>query len=104
LTLHLTSGLQAAGQDVSIIQQLLNPTPGSQVVIAENARLAMANSINLVFMIAFTAALLGLAAIFLAPRRTLTDAARHSTASKGDRESSSQQSNLEESIDAASAD
>ena len=104
LTLRLTSGLQAAGQDVSIIQQLLNPAPGSQVVIAENARLAMANSINLVFMIAFTAALLGLAAIFLAPRHTLTDAARHSTASKGDRVPSSPQSNLDESIDAASAD
>lgn len=102
LTLRLTASLRAAGQDVGIIQQLLNPAPGSQLVIAENARLAMANSINLVFTIAFTAALLGLIVIFLAPRRKLTDAARRSAVSKGSGEPDAVQSNS--AIDPASAD
>ena len=73
LTLRLTSELRAAGQDVGIIQQVLNPLPGAEVVIAESVRLAMTNAINLVFTIAFVAALLGLAAVFLAPRQKLTD-------------------------------
>lgn len=84
LTLRLTAGLRAAGQDVSIIQQLLNPTPGSQLAIAEAARLVMADSVNLVFIIAFMAALLGLITIFFAPRRNLTDFERRSPAPGGE--------------------
>jgi EmrB/QacA subfamily drug resistance transporter len=99
LTARLTSKLQAAGQDASIIQQLLNPAPGSDLVIAESARLAMANSINLVFTIAFIAALLGLVAIFLAPRHKLTDHA----AAQPKEEPNSAQSNSAP-VEPASAD
>lgn len=101
LALRLTSGLRAAGQDVSIIQQLLNPAPGSQLAIAESARLAMANSINLVFTIAFIAALLGLVAIFFAPRRKLTDFARRGAASEGGEPDAAQSNSA---VDLAGAD
>jgi len=75
LSARLTSNLSASGLDPSLVAALLDPLPGSQAVIAEGARIAVANAINLVFVIAFTAAVLGLVTTFFAPRKELKDKA-----------------------------
>src|SRR5215216_4572065 len=57
----------------ALVQQLLTPLPGSEVVIAEGARAAMADGIHLVFGIAFAAAILAMVTVFFTPRKELTD-------------------------------
>jgi hypothetical protein len=73
LSARLTSSLLASGLDLELVRQLLEPLPGSQVVIEEGARLAMADAIHLVFLIAFVAAALAMVSVFLTPRTALTE-------------------------------
>ena len=73
LSARLASNLAESNLDPALVQQLLNPLPGSQVVIAEGARAAMADGIHLVFVIAFVAAALAMVSVFFTPRKELTD-------------------------------
>jgi len=73
LSLRLASNLSASGLDPSLVSQLLDPVPGSEALINEGARIAMAGAISLVFMIAFAAAALSLVIAFLAPRKELKE-------------------------------
>ena len=67
------SNLSASGLDPELVRQLLDPLPGSQVVIAEGARVAMADAIHLVFVIAFVAAALAMVTVFFTPHKELTE-------------------------------
>ena len=69
----LSARLAASRLDPDLVRQLLDPLPGTQVVIAEGARAAMADAIHLVFIIAFVAAALAMVTVFFTPRRELTD-------------------------------
>jgi hypothetical protein len=55
------------------VARLLDPLPGSEVLIDAGARLAMADAIHLVFVIAFIAAAIALSATFFTPRKELRD-------------------------------
>jgi EmrB/QacA subfamily drug resistance transporter len=73
LSARLASNFAEAHLDADLVRQLLDPLPGSEVVIAEGARAAMANSIHLVFLIAFAAAALAMITVFFTPRKELTE-------------------------------
>ena len=73
LSTRLASSLAESSLTPELVQQLLNPLPGSEVVIAEGARAAMADAIHLVFVIAFAAAALAMVTVFFTPRKELTD-------------------------------
>ena len=73
LSARLASNLSGSGLDTSLVTQLLEPSPGSEALIDAGVRLAMANAIQLVFIIAFVAAVLGLISAFFTPRKELTD-------------------------------
>ena len=73
LSARLASNLAEASLNPELVQQLLNPLPGSAVVIAEGARAAMADGIHLVFVIAFAAAALAMVTVFFTPRKELTE-------------------------------
>jgi hypothetical protein len=73
LSIRLASNLSAAGLDPKLVSQLLDPLPGSQLVIDAGVRLAMADSIHLVFVIAFVAAALGLVSVFFTPHQELKE-------------------------------
>lgn len=73
LSARLASNLSASGLDPQMVEQLLEPTPGAEVVINAAARAAMADAIHLIFVIAFVAAALGLVSAFFTPRKELTD-------------------------------
>ena len=73
LSTRLAANLSASGLDPSLVEALLDPLPGAQAVIAEGARIAVANAINLVFIIAFVAAVLGLVSTFFTPRHELRE-------------------------------
>jgi EmrB/QacA subfamily drug resistance transporter len=73
LSARLASNLAEANLNPELVQQLLNPLPGSEVVIAEGARAAMADGIHLVFVIAFAAAALAMVTVFFTPRKELTE-------------------------------
>ena len=73
LSTRLASSLAESSLNPELVQQLLNPLPGSEVVIAEGARAAMADAIHLVFVIAFAAAALAMVTVFFTPRKELTD-------------------------------
>jgi len=73
LSARLTTNLLASGLDLDLVRQLLDPLPGAQVVIAEGARAAMADSIHLVFLIAFVAAALAMITVLFTPRTELTE-------------------------------
>jgi len=73
LSARLASNLVAAQLDLDLVRQLLDPLPGTQVVIAEGARAAMADAIHLVFMIAFVAAAFAMVTVFFTPRKELTE-------------------------------
>ncbi len=75
LSARLAANLSASGLDLSLVSQLLNPLPGSETVIGDAVRIAVANAITLVFVIAFFAALLGLLVTFFSPRHELRDKA-----------------------------
>jgi hypothetical protein len=73
LSARLASNLGASGLDPKLVEKLLDPMPGSEMVIDAGVRLAMANAIHLVFVIAFVAAGLGLGAVFFTPRKELKE-------------------------------
>jgi MFS family permease len=73
LSARLASNLNASGLDPELVARLLEPLPGSEVVVNVGARLAMADAIHLVFVIAFVAAAIALAATFFTPRTKLRD-------------------------------
>ncbi|MFZ3114547.1 MAG: MDR family MFS transporter [Syntrophales bacterium] len=74
LSIRLASNLNASGLDPKLVDQLLDPLSTPQaVVIDAGVRLAMANAIHLVFVVAFVSAALGLAAVFFTPRKQLTE-------------------------------
>src|SRR5215216_737314 len=73
LSARLAANLSASGLNPEMVSQLLDPLPGTQAVIDQGVRIAVANAINLVFLIAFVAALLGLFTTFFAPRKELTE-------------------------------
>ena len=69
----LSARLASHHLDPDMVRQLLDPLPGAEVVIAEGARLAMADAIHLVFIIAFVAAALAMVTVFFTPRKELTE-------------------------------
>jgi MFS family permease len=73
LSARLASNLIASGLDLELVRQLLDPLPGSEVVIAEGARVAMADAIHLVFVIAFVAAILAMIAVIFTPHKELSE-------------------------------
>ena len=73
LSARLASNLVASGLDLDLVRQLLDPLPGSEVVIAEGARIAMADAIHLVFVIAFFAAALAMVTVLFTPHKELTE-------------------------------
>lgn len=73
LSIRLASNLSASGLDPNLVTQLLDPSPGSQLLINAGVRAAMSDAIHLVFVIAFVAAVLGLVAAFFAPRKDLIE-------------------------------
>jgi hypothetical protein len=73
LSARLTSNLLGAHLDVELVRQLLDPLPGSEVVIAEGARAAMADAIHLVFVIAFVAAALAMITVLFTPHKELSE-------------------------------
>jgi uncharacterized membrane protein YfcA len=73
LSTSLAASLAAAGLNLDLVAELLNRAPGAQVVIDEAVRIAVATAINLVFLIAFFAALLALIVTLFSPRKELKD-------------------------------
>ncbi|RPI93545.1 MAG: MFS transporter, partial [Chloroflexi bacterium] len=73
LSARLAANLIAARLDPDLVRQLLDPLPGSQVLIAEGARIAMADAIHVVFVIAFFAAALALITVLFTPHKELTE-------------------------------
>ena len=73
LSARLISNLSASGLSLDLVTQLLNPLPGNDVVINDAARIAVANAISIVFVIAFVAAFLGLVVTLFSPRQELRD-------------------------------
>ena len=73
LSARLTSNLLGAHLDLELVRQLLDPLPGSEVVIAEGARAAMADAIHLVFVIAFVAAALAMITVLFTPHKELSE-------------------------------
>jgi hypothetical protein len=68
LSMRLASNLSASGLNPELVSQLLEPSSNAQAVLDEGLRLAVANAINLVFLIAFVSAVIALVAVFFAPR------------------------------------
>ena len=73
LSTRLASNLIASRLNPELVRQLLDPLPGSQVVIEEGVRIAMADAIHLVFVIAFVAAALAMVTVFFTPRKELIE-------------------------------
>ena len=73
LSARLASNLTASGLDPKLVSQLLDPLPGAQTVVNEGARIAVADAISLVFVIAFIAAGFALASTFFTPRTELRE-------------------------------
>ena len=73
LSARLALNLSASGLDPELVSQLLDPLPGSQAVINEGARIAVADAITVVFLFAFIAAGLALLATLFTPRTALKD-------------------------------
>ena len=73
LSTRLTANLIASHLDLELVRQLLDPLPGSQVVIEEGARAAMADAMHLVFVIAFVAAALAMITVLFTPHKELTE-------------------------------
>jgi len=73
LSSRLAANLSASGLDLELVRQLLDPLPGSEVIIAEGARAAMADAIHLVFVIAFVAAALAMISVLFTPHKELSE-------------------------------
>jgi EmrB/QacA subfamily drug resistance transporter len=78
LSARLASSLSASGLDPKLVAQLLDPVPGSGILVDSGVRLAMADAIHLVFLIAFVAAAFGLIATFFTPHKALTESTSES--------------------------
>jgi MFS family permease len=76
LSMKLASNLTASGLDPSLVAELLDPAPGSGTLMDTGVRLAMADAIHFVFVIAFIAAMLGLVSAFFTPNKDLSDDSR----------------------------
>ncbi|MGB8646632.1 MAG: MDR family MFS transporter [Anaerolineae bacterium] len=70
LAARLTAGLIAAGMNPDSIDldSLLNPVPGANIAVEGALRIALANAVQSVFVVALIAAVLGLVATTLTPR------------------------------------
>jgi EmrB/QacA subfamily drug resistance transporter len=75
LSIGLASNLSASGLSPSLVTQLLDASSAPGILINTGVRVAMANAIHIVFVIAFVAAVLGLVAALFAPRKELTERA-----------------------------
>lgn len=73
LSARLASNLNASGLSPELVTQLLEPAEDTAAIINEGARLALANAIHLVFVIAFVAAALALVTVFFTPRIELKE-------------------------------
>ncbi|MCE7861598.1 MAG: MFS transporter, partial [Chloroflexi bacterium CFX2] len=73
LTARLSSNLAASNLDPELVSQLLEPTPAAGLVVNESARLALADAISAVFVIAFVTAALALVSVFFAPKVELDE-------------------------------
>lgn len=73
LSARLASNLNASGLSPELVTQLLEPVDDTAAIINQGARLALANAINLVFIIAFVAAALALITVFFTPRIELKE-------------------------------
>jgi EmrB/QacA subfamily drug resistance transporter len=72
LSASLAASLTASGLSLDLISQLLNPL-GSQTVVNDAVRVAVADGIDLVFKIALAAALLAFIVTLFSPRKELKD-------------------------------
>jgi EmrB/QacA subfamily drug resistance transporter len=75
LSVRLAANLKAGGLDPGLVSQLLDPLPGAVVMVNEGVRLALANAIRLVFVVAFIASAVALLPTLFAPRTKLADTA-----------------------------
>lgn len=75
LTARLASNLAASNLDPALVSQLLELDPASSLVVGEGVRIALANAITGVFIIAFITAALALISVFFAPNLDLKDQA-----------------------------
>jgi hypothetical protein len=73
LSTRLVSNLAASGLDLERVSRLLNPLPGDEGLLTDAIRIAVADAINIVFVIAFVAAFLGLISTLFTPRKELTE-------------------------------
>ena len=73
LTARLASNLAASNLDPELVSQLLEPASGPGLAMNEAARIALANAISLVFIIAFIAAAFAFLSVFLAPNKDLME-------------------------------
>lgn len=73
LSMRLASNLSTAGLNPELVSKLLDPLPGAEAVVDEGLRLAVANAIHVVFVIAFISAAIALVAVLFTPRVNLTD-------------------------------
>ncbi|MBE7434437.1 MAG: MFS transporter [Anaerolineales bacterium] len=73
LTARLSANLAASNLDPELVSQLLEPTPAAGLVVNESARLALADAISAVFVIAFVTAALALVSVFFAPKVELDE-------------------------------
>lgn len=73
LSARLAANLGASGLSPELVTQLLEPAEDATAIVNEGARLALANAINLVFVIAFVTAVLALITVFFTPRIELKE-------------------------------
>jgi EmrB/QacA subfamily drug resistance transporter len=73
LSTRLAANLAASHLDPQLVSQILDPLPGSELVINEGARIAMAGAITGVFIIAFIAAALAMTSVFFVPKLELKE-------------------------------
>ena len=73
LSANLAANLAAANLDLDLISQLLDPSPASSLLVNDAARLALADAITAVFLIAFIAAALALGSVFFTPKMELKE-------------------------------
>lgn len=83
LSVRLAANLKAGGLDPGLVSQLLDPLPGAVVMVNEGVRLALANAINLVFVVAFIAAAGALLPTLFAPRTALLEDTKQVAAEPG---------------------
>lgn len=83
LSVRLAANLKAGGLDPGLVSQLLDPLPGAVVMVNEGVRPALANAINLVFVVAFIAAASALLPTLFAPRTALAEDTKQVAAEPG---------------------